>query len=67
MLDNYVIKTTEEKNRLEAVKAALEIVKASASTSTAYTGYQKVKYDSEFAIDKISKIADAIEAAMQEK
>ncbi|CAI0816114.1 hypothetical protein [Serratia proteamaculans] len=67
MLDSYVIKTTEERNRLEAVKAALEIVKASISAPTAYTGYQKLKHDSDLAIEKVELLADAIQSALEKK
>ncbi|MCC7581542.1 hypothetical protein ABK658_21315 [Enterobacter roggenkampii] len=67
MLENYVYATKEERNRGEIVKAALEIIKASVSASSSYTGRDKLEKDIKFAVANIESLADAIENAMKDK
>lgn len=66
MLENYYKNgsfTTDDKTkRLIAVQAALEIAKASASSSAAVGG--SMHNDLVFAAENISKLADAIQAAL---
>uniref|UniRef100_UPI0013C2E7A0 hypothetical protein n=1 Tax=Klebsiella pneumoniae TaxID=573 RepID=UPI0013C2E7A0 len=59
--------TKEERNRGEMVKAALEIIKASVSASSSYTGRDKLEKDIKFAVANIESLADAIENAMKDK
>lgn len=67
MLENYFkngsITTDEKTQRLLAVQAALEIAKASASSSAAAGG--SMYNDLVSATDGISKLADAIQAALK--
>jgi len=67
MLENYfkngAIQTDEKTQRLLAVQAALEIAKASASSSAASGG--SMYNDLASATDGISKLADAIQAALK--
>lgn len=68
MLDGYygvpdLGATKEEYQRLLAVKAALEIAKASASSSAANGG--SMYNDLSFAKESISGLADAIQAALK--
>ncbi|EDT2315873.1 hypothetical protein GS015_003408, partial [Salmonella enterica] len=65
--ENYVYATKEERNRGEIVKAALEIIKASVSASSSYTGRDKLEKDIKFAVANIESLADAIENAMKNK
>jgi hypothetical protein len=67
MFENYAYSTKEERNRGEIVKAALEIVKASVSASSSYTGRDKLEKDIKFAVANIESLADAIENAMKDK
>ncbi|HCM9670840.1 TPA: hypothetical protein ACY3IJ_002759 [Enterobacter asburiae] len=67
MFENYVYATKEELNRGEIVKAALEIIKASVSASSSYTGRDKLEKDIKFAVANIESLADAIENAMKDK
>ncbi|EFD8904348.1 TPA: hypothetical protein ACYSC8_005233 [Citrobacter freundii] len=67
MFENYVYATKEERNRGEIVKAALEIIKASVSASSSYTGRDKLEKDIKFAVANIESLADAIENAMKDK
>ncbi|EAA2619990.1 hypothetical protein PQY04_002193 [Salmonella enterica] len=67
MFENYVYATKEERNRGEIVKAALEIIKASVSASSSYTGRDKLEKDIKFAVANIESLADAIENAMKNK
>ncbi|BCT20197.1 hypothetical protein ACHHY8_09640 [Enterobacter cloacae complex sp. 2024EL-00215] len=67
MFENYAYATKEERNRGEIVKAALEIVKASVSASSSYTGRDKLEKDIKFAVANIESLADAIENAMKDK
>ncbi|MCW2482264.1 hypothetical protein [Candidatus Symbiopectobacterium sp. NZEC135] len=60
MLDKYIVRSSEEANRLEAVRAALEIIKASASDS----GVSNVI---EFTKQEISNLADAIQSAIDKQ
>lgn len=71
MLEDYPLiqdsKTKAVKSRVIAVSAALEIIKASASAPSAYTGYQKVDHDCKYAIDHLDALADAIQAAISKE
>ncbi len=67
MFENYAYSTKEERNRGEIVKAALEIIKASVSASSSYTGRDKLEKDIKFAVANIESLADAIENAMKGK
>ncbi|EKK0458566.1 hypothetical protein R8543_18605 [Klebsiella oxytoca] len=67
MFENYAYATKEERNRGEIVKAALEIIKASVSASSSYTGRDKLEKDMKFAIANVESLADAIEEAMKGK
>ncbi|ELE9723922.1 hypothetical protein [Enterobacter kobei] len=67
MFENYAYATKEERNRGEIVKAALEIIKASVSASSSYTGRDKLEKDIKFAVANIESLADAIENAMKDK
>ncbi|MCU6345981.1 MULTISPECIES: hypothetical protein [Enterobacter] len=67
MFENYAYATKEELNRGEIVKAALEIIKASVSASSSYTGRDKLEKDIKFAVANIESLADAIENAMKNK
>lgn len=67
MFENYSYSTKEERNRGEIVKAALEIIKASVSASSSYTGRDKLEKDIKFAVANIESLADAIENAMKGK
>ncbi|MFJ5452961.1 hypothetical protein ACIPT4_07895 [Pectobacterium jejuense] len=60
MLDNYTASTNAEQNRLEAVKAALEIIKASAPNNS-------VANVTEYTKQEVSNLADAIERAIDKK
>lgn len=68
MLDNYfgstAMSTVEQRKRLLAVQAALEIAKASASTATSFSGTDKVKYDLTCVEAIVSDLADAIQYAL---
>ena len=67
MLENYFGSagvSREEKQRLLAVQAALEIAKASAGASGANTRTDKVEEDLKHAAEKISVLADAIQEAL---
>lgn len=67
MFENYAYSTKEERNRGEIVKAALEVIKASVSASSSYTGRDKLEKDIKFAVANIEALADAIENAMKNK
>ncbi|ELM0152062.1 Uncharacterised protein [Citrobacter freundii] len=67
MFENYAYSTKEERNRGEIVKAALEVIKASVSASSSYTGRDKLEKDIKFAVANIESLADAIENAMKNK
>lgn len=60
MLDKYTVRTNAEQNRLEAVKAALEIIKASAPNNS-------VSNVIEFTKQEVSNLADVIERAIDKK
>jgi hypothetical protein len=67
MLDNYFGSAgvnREDKQRLLAVQAALEIAKASAGASSANTRTDKVEEDLKNTAEKIGVLADAIQAAL---
>lgn len=69
MLDGYFVSSEgiEKKKRIIAVQAALEIVKASVSASCAYAGRDKLSKDMEATKEKISELADAIQAAIEKQ
>ncbi|HDR2474767.1 TPA: hypothetical protein QCI26_004517 [Enterobacter soli] len=54
----------EDKQRLLAVQAALEIAKASAGASGANARADKVEEDLKYAAEKIGPLADAIQEAL---
>ncbi|MEY8769008.1 hypothetical protein AB6T85_00945 [Erwinia sp. ACCC 02193] len=70
MLEDYFSKNTpvgvtqEQKQRLLAVQAALELAKASAGASGANTRTDKVEEDLKHAAEKIETLADAIQKAL---
>ncbi|WBF47276.1 hypothetical protein [Serratia rubidaea] len=68
MLEQYFgsdLKATyAQKQRLLAVQAALEIAKASASSSTAANRVDKVEFDLKSTATEIKALADAIQAAL---
>ncbi|ATM96201.1 Uncharacterised protein [Yersinia frederiksenii] len=66
MLESYfgIDYTDEQKKRLLAVQAALEVIQTSVSASTAYQGVSKVKIEVQHASDEVGKLADAIQAAL---
>ncbi|HCJ7432691.1 hypothetical protein CJ200_15210 [Citrobacter freundii] len=63
MLDGYKYEGNEEKNRLLAVQAALEIAKASVGSTGAGT-QSKVAVDLKAVANEVSGLADAIQAAI---
>lgn len=63
MLDGYKYEDKEEKNRLLAVQAALEIAKASVGSTGAGT-QSKVAADLKAVANEVSGLADAIQAAI---
>ncbi|ENO6835041.1 MULTISPECIES: hypothetical protein [Klebsiella pneumoniae complex] len=66
MLERYISQTDAEQNRLEIVKAALEIAKAAVGATGANSGI-KSGHDLDNVINKIDQLADAIQAAIQKK
>ncbi|MBJ9640710.1 hypothetical protein I5520_01695 [Citrobacter sp. FDAARGOS_156] len=71
MLEGYFNNTAKnsedaiaKSQRLLAVQAAMEIVKASVSATTSYTGRDKLGKELDFAKDKVSELADAIQKAL---
>lgn len=54
----------DEVNRLIAVRAALEIAKASISSATGSSGAQKCAVDMKQVAEQIGSLADAIQAAI---
>ncbi|HEN3609171.1 TPA: hypothetical protein U5E44_002367 [Yersinia enterocolitica] len=68
MLDSYfgvgAIPTAEQKKRLLAVQAALEIAKASANAAGANARTDKVEEDLKHASKGVAGLADAIQAAL---
>ncbi|EKN3568588.1 TPA: hypothetical protein U5E25_002103 [Yersinia enterocolitica] len=67
MLENYfgIDYTDEQKKRILAVQAALEVIIASAGSTGAYTTNKKVQYDTEHASQQVGNLADAIQAALE--
>ncbi|CAI0826586.1 hypothetical protein [Serratia entomophila] len=55
----------EQKKRLLAVQAALEIAKSSASSSVAANRVDKVEYDLKSTAAEIEALADAIQKALE--
>lgn len=66
MLEKYRTQTNDEQNRLEVVKAALEIAKASVGSTGAGT-QSKVSVDLKSVANEIAALADAIDAAIKNK
>ncbi|EPC3783326.1 MULTISPECIES: hypothetical protein [Citrobacter] len=66
MLEGYTTKTTEDRERILAVQAALEIAKASVGSVGAST-QSRVAADLKAVANEISGLADAIQAALAKK
>ena len=66
MLEGYTIKSTEDRERVLAVQAALEIAKASVG-SVGAASQSKVSADLKSVAAEISDLADAIQAAINKK
>ncbi|HIB8304974.1 MULTISPECIES: hypothetical protein [Serratia] len=66
MLEGYTIKTAEDRERVLAVQAALEIAKASVGSVGAGT-QSKVAADLKAVASEISDLADAIQSAIEKK
>ncbi|HBU6573860.1 TPA: hypothetical protein MC588_003337 [Citrobacter amalonaticus] len=66
MLEGYTTKTTEDRERVLAVQAALEIAKASVGSVGAST-QSRVAADLKAVANEISGLADAIQAALAKK
>lgn len=64
MLEKYTVHSPEERDRVLAVMAALDIIKASVSAPCAYAGSDKLEYDAKYAADHVAALADAIQAAI---
>ncbi|MDY4347002.1 hypothetical protein [Pectobacterium brasiliense] len=60
MLDKYVVRTNEEVNRLDAVRAALEIIKAAAPNNS-------IPNVVEYTKQEVSNLADVIQEAINKK
>lgn len=65
MLEKYSVMSTQEADRVFAVAAALEIIKASVSAPCAYVGRDKLDKDAKYAADHVAALADAIQAAIR--
>lgn len=66
MLEGYSVKSTEERDRLIAVQAALEIAKAAVGATGAGT-QSKVSPDLKAVANGIGELADAIQSALSKK
>ncbi|POY55727.1 hypothetical protein F018LOC_01664 [Pectobacterium versatile] len=66
MLEKYRVPNNDAQDRLEVVKAALEIAKASVGSTGAGT-QSKVSVDLKSVANEIAALADAIEAAIKNK
>ncbi|MBV7404526.1 hypothetical protein [Enterobacter sp. ENT03] len=66
MLERYISATDTEQNRVEVVKAALEIAKAAVGATGANSGI-KSGFDLDNVINKINQLADSIQAAIDNK
>ncbi|EML6378061.1 hypothetical protein [Klebsiella oxytoca] len=66
MLEGYTIKTVEDRERVLAVQAALEIAKASVGSVGAST-QSRVAADLKAVASEINDLADAIQAAIANK
>lgn len=68
MLEKYfgsdLQSSPDQKKRLLAVQAALEIAKSSASSSTAANRVDKVEYDLKSTAAEVEALADAIQKAL---
>ncbi len=67
MLEKYTLRTSEDVDRVSAVAAALEIIKASVSAPSAYEGKEKLEKDAQHTIAQVANIADAIQAAINKR
>lgn len=67
MLENYygIDYTDNEKKRLLAVQAAIEIAVASVSANTADSNNSKTLWDLKHVAQEISALADSIQAALE--
>lgn len=66
ILQDYQYKNDDDKRALVVI-AALEIIKASVSSTSAYAGRDKLLKDIEFTKDKVDELADAIQTALERK
>ncbi|EPY4031316.1 hypothetical protein ACXDG9_001332 [Klebsiella pneumoniae] len=66
MLDSYTVKNSEDRDRVLAVQAALEIAKASVGNTGAST-ISRVDDDLKAVAEQISNLADAIQAAIAKR
>ncbi len=66
MLEGYTIKTSDDRERVLAVQAALEIAKASVGSVGAST-QSRVAADLKAVASEISDLADAIQAAVAKR
>ncbi|WP_313624872.1 hypothetical protein [Kosakonia sp.] len=66
MLESYFgsSATREQKQRILAMQAALEIAKSSAGASVANSRPDKVEQDLKYAAEQIERLADAIQTGM---
>ncbi|MCL5497998.1 hypothetical protein M5Y49_04765 [Escherichia coli] len=64
MLDSYSTKTDEENNRVEVVKAALDIAKASVGSYDAAAA-SRTDTEMQYVAQQIKALADAIEEALK--
>lgn len=65
MLDNYNVIDSQEQNRLEAVRAALEIAKAAVSRPNNSDSPHQASLDMADVAEGISNLADAIQSALK--
>lgn len=69
MLDGYfgpgMVTTEEQRKRLLAVQAAVEIARSSASSAAGDSSAGKMYQDLNFASEHIGKLADAIQDALE--
>lgn len=64
MFEKYQAQTTKEQNRMEVVKAAIEIAKASVGGSDAAL-QSKTEFELQQVAKEIGNLADAIQAAIE--
>ncbi|ELQ6226368.1 hypothetical protein ACM92K_003083 [Cronobacter turicensis] len=64
--ENYAARSDAEK-RLLAVNAALELIKASVAAPNNYEGRDKLAKDIEYTRHHLAELADAIQAALENR